>query len=175
NVVVSPPHGHPRLLLDVNRSRSLLGGLTAGQVGLSVRHALSGEQVATLRLEGQAVPVRVRPHPDELADLPALMDFRVSSPVPLLNGDSRPVRLSNISEPVIAPAERGLRRLNGQRLVEVRAALGDLAPGQAEKLATPIIESLSLPPGVSVTVTGAHVVAERTVRDLGMALLLALG
>src|SRR5690606_1481464 len=79
-VVIQPRDDQPEFVLDVDRARSVVGGLTVGQVGLSLRHALVGETAGTARLGDRLVPVVVKPRPEETDSLQELMDFRVSSP-----------------------------------------------------------------------------------------------
>lgn len=175
DVQVSPRPENPRLLVDVRRDRALLGSLTTGQIGLALRHAITGEEVATLRLHGRPVPVRVRPHPSELTDVDALMNFKVSSPVPMLNGEARPVRLANISESTVSPGEPGIRRADGQRLVEIRVAVdgGDARYGR-KIVADTLQSALTLPDNYVMNFAGVHAMVEDTFQQLGGALILAL-
>lgn len=175
DVRVSPRPESPRLLVDIHRDRALLGGLTSGQIGLALRHAITGEEVATLRLHGRPVPVRVRPHPSELTDVDALMNFKVSSPVPMMNGEARPVRLANVSHPEIFPGEPGIRRADGQRMVEIRVAMeGGDARHKREIVANALQSALTPPDNYVTTFAGVHTMVEDTFQQLGGALLLAL-
>lgn len=173
-VHVSPRAGEPELVLDVNRSRALMGGLTTGQVGLALRHALSGYTASTLRLDGRSVPVVVRPHPQELGDLDSLMDFRITSPVELPTLNTGPVRVSSIAQPLFQEGPAAVYRSDGQRMVEVRALLAGTDLDKAREIMVRSLDELQIPPAYSVTLGGVQQLVSETFRDLAWALALSL-
>lgn len=74
----------PVLFMDVSPSRAVLSGLTAGQVGFSVRAAVSGLKVTEIRRDGVSIPVIVRPREQEISGLEALKNMNIGSGLGLM-------------------------------------------------------------------------------------------
>lgn len=172
-VHVSLADRQPELYLAVDQSRALIGGLTTGQISLAVRHALTGVQATQVRQQGHTIPVVLRPHPDELAGLDDLLNFRVSTPV-VTSMDDGSVRLANVVEARETSGPQTIRRVDGLRVVEVRVKAADPDLRGARAAVVEALGNISLPPGVSVREAGVTELIDESMGELSFALLFAL-
>src|SRR5690606_40083441 len=71
-----------RSTLSLHDALPIFGGgepLTAGQVGLALRQHLTGVTATHVTLDGQRLPVVLRPSADEVESLDSIRAFRVRS------------------------------------------------------------------------------------------------
>ncbi|MBE3583805.1 MAG: efflux RND transporter permease subunit [Limnochordaceae bacterium] len=162
----------PLLDVTVDRTRALLGGLTAAQVGLGVREALLGTSAGTMRLDGEDVPIVVQ------ADVPqptldAVAGLKVGG-LALPGSPATLSRVGAVSQVREETAPTSIERLDGQRIVTVKAtpANGDI--GTATTQVQQALDRLSLPPGVSVRLGGVSQIMQDSFADLRLALVLAV-
>jgi HAE1 family hydrophobic/amphiphilic exporter-1 len=80
-VASSSRETQPVILLDVNRTRALMGGLTVGQIGLGVRTGMFGSTVTYVERDGELIPVIVRPASEGVPSLETVLDMPVTSTI----------------------------------------------------------------------------------------------
>lgn len=173
-VRVSLADQQPELYFEVNQSRALIGGLTNAQISLAVRNALSGVQATQVRQDGRTVPVIMRPHPDQVQGLDNLLDFRVSSPVPLSLTDTTNIRLANVVEVVERTGPQSIRRIDGVRAVEVRVRPTESDVRTLRNAVEQAVAAIELPPDVTIRQGGLTAVIDEAWNELGGVLLLSL-
>jgi HAE1 family hydrophobic/amphiphilic exporter-1 len=182
----------PVMILDVNRTRALMGGLTVAQIGLGVRTSSLGTEVTRISLDGDSIPVIVKPSTGGEPNLSSLMDLPVSSSISLFGGTgdsatSTAAAASSLLSPVtdvyvnkVATAipETGpvqLLRLNGERIIQVKYAFDEsLKVGNAQKIAEDITASMEIPEGVNVSFGGVSEFLTEGFNDLYFAAALAV-
>lgn len=164
----------PEVYLAVDQSRALIGGLSTAQISLSVRNALTGVQATQVRQDGQTIPVVVRPHPDHLQSLDDLLNYRVSSPVPLSVTDTTAVRLGNVAEAVEGTAPQEIRRVDGARVVEVHVRPAEANVRSLTRVVNEVIAEFDMPPGMSIRQAGLSELLTESLEGLGTVLLLSL-
>lgn len=164
----------PELFLAVNQSRALIGGLTTAQISLAVRNALTGVEVTQVRENGRTIPVVLRPHPSETADLSRLLDYPITSPVVVSAAEPSAVRLTNVVNVERGTAPQAIRRIDGMRALEVqvRSAGGDL--GATLAAVDEAIASMKLPAGYEIRMAGIRQLITESLSDLGRVLLWSL-
>ena len=162
------------LFLQVQPARSILGGLTAGQVGLAVRQATMGIKATDIYIDGTSMPVVLRPtgEPNTFA---GLLDSSIVSPIPINGLGDKPVRLEQIVEAQIQPASPSIQRTNRRRVMNIIGQLDantDLSTAARE--ATQVISEIDLPPGYTVEIGGLYQVIDDSKQDMFLALGLAV-
>ena len=80
-VASSSRETQPVILLDVNRTRALMGGLTVGQIGLGVRTGMFGSTVTYVERDGELIPVIVRPASEGVPSLETVLEMPVTSAI----------------------------------------------------------------------------------------------
>lgn len=114
------------LFLKQDTSRSILGGFTAGQVGLGMRYATAGLKATDLQIGDRSLPVVLRPS-SSIDSVDDLLNTRITSPVQIENLGSEPILLSEVVTPEVQPNLALSQRADRLNLARVIGILGDLS------------------------------------------------
>ena len=167
------PVATDRVDLDIglDEQRASLLDIPAGGPRRAIRLALSGEEAGEFRdEEGDDYPVNVRlPLTEGHSSIDALDDIYV----PTRTG--QPIRLAEISHPMLKSVPSEIARRDLQRSVTITAQTepGALASRVAEA-AVARTDRLKLPPGYQIVVGGEAEAVGKTFGDLGPVVLVAL-
>lgn len=162
------------LFLNVDTSRSILGGFTAGQVGLGMRYATAGLKATDLQIGDRVLPVMLRPS-SSIDSVEDLMSTRITSPVQIdgLGGD--PILLSEVVTPEIQEIMSLRQRVDRLNVMRVFGVLGeDFSLTQAVRHAERIIDQMDIPPGYHISIGGLQTMIAESIDDLVLALGLAV-
>jgi multidrug efflux pump subunit AcrB len=163
------------IAVRVDRRRAALYGLSAEDVGKTVRFALGGDRVTDFIADDRSIELRLRVHRDHIAnpsDLEHLILFG-------RNQERTPVRLRELAEVRIRETPAGILRDRQQRVVEISASLtGDLTLDEAMERVNAALDGLELPQGYVIYEAG-NLETLKQGRDLsrlllGLALFLVL-
>lgn len=177
NITSSADDVNQVLFFEVDRVQAGRALLPAGQVGLTVRLAMTGLQATTLHIDGRSVPVLIKPSPGETENLEALRSLRVWNLQSDAEGFPQAARFQAITKagsPVITDAPRTIRHLDRQRVATVQAQLDGVDLGTAREVAQKIVDSLELPAGYEVRLAGIHATLDESMGELLVALGLAV-
>ncbi len=163
------------LFLNVDTARSILGGFTAGQVGLGVRYATAGLKATDINVGNRILPVVLRPKSPSSESVDELLNSKITSPVSISGLGESPILLDQVVEPVIGPAPPSIQRTDRLQVIAVTGMLGDdLELSKAAGAAREIIDHMEIPPGYHVRIGGMQEVIEESIGDLYMVLGLAV-
>jgi HAE1 family hydrophobic/amphiphilic exporter-1 len=164
---VSREEGLPEYRIRVDRNRAAQYGLTAAQVGTTIKRAFAGETVATVLFEGEEVDVRVRFRPEDRVSIRDIDQISVASPL----GFSIP--LTNLVEVDKAYGPVSIGRENQQRVIEIDAGVtGDVRT--AVNRIKEQVDQLAIPPGFSIVYGGSWEDIQAVVKDLVLVLVLSM-
>ncbi len=161
------------LYLKVDTSRSILGGFTAGQVGLGMRYATAGLKATDITIGNKAVPVVLRPN-TPINSLDDLLYSKISSPVQIGELGKDPILLNEVVEPVVGEAQSIMQRHNRLPVIYVTGILGDISLTDAVNRANEVIADMDVPPGYHVEVGGVQEIIRESLDELMLALVLAV-
>ena len=167
DVEVSREEGLPEYRIRVDRNRAAQFGLTAAQVGTTIRRAFAGESAATVLYEGEEVEVQVRFREQDRLSSGDIDQISVVTPT----GISVP--LSNLVSVQREYGPVSISRENQQRVITLNAAVqGDVRAAVNEIKAD--VDKLAMPKGFSVYYGGSWEDIQETIRDLVTVLLMAI-
>ena len=133
------------LAIEVDPEKAGPLGLTTQQVGRQLSQYLTGRQVTTINVDGEALDVVLSGNPaagpEQLASL-------------LIVGPNGPVPLSAVAQPVLREGPVTISRTDGERSASITA---DIVSDDAQAVGVQVdeaIAALDLPPGVTVTSGG---------------------
>jgi HAE1 family hydrophobic/amphiphilic exporter-1 len=164
---ISREEGLPEYRIRVDRNRAAQYGLTAAQVGTTIKRAFEGEAVAKVLEEGNEVDVRVRFRPEDRLSSRDLDLISISTPT----GGSVPLtdllRVDRGYGPVSIQREGQQRVINidAQVLGDVRSAVARIKTG---------VDRLVIPPGFAIIYGGSWEDIQKTIKDLVMVLVLSI-
>lgn len=161
------------LFLRTDPARSIVAGLTAGQIGLAVRQSTTGIKATDIQIESVIMPVVLRPQ-GEPNTLAGLMDSSISSPIPIGGMEGSLIRLDQVVEEELQSSLPSRHRRDRRNAINVIAQLGDVNLFTATNDAYQIINELNLPPGYTAKIDGLSQVIEETKDDLYVVLGLAI-
>ncbi|NLL49048.1 MAG: efflux RND transporter permease subunit [Firmicutes bacterium] len=162
------------LYLNVDTSRSILGGFTAGQVGLGMRYATAGLKATDLQVEDRILPVVLRPS-SAIDSVDDLMNTRITSPVQIDGLGDEPILLSQVVTPEVQQISALTQRVDRLNVIRVFGTLGeDLSLTQAVRHSEEIMARMDFPPGYHATVGGLQTLIGDSIDDLVLALGLAV-
>jgi HAE1 family hydrophobic/amphiphilic exporter-1 len=167
DVNISREEGLPEYEIRVDRNRAAQYGLTAAQVGTTIKRAFAGEDVARVLIEGEEVDVKVRFRPADRVSSRDIDRIYVATPL----GVSVP--LSNL-----VTVERGygpvsIERENQQRVININATVrGDVRT--AVNRIREGVDQLAVPEGFSVIYGGDWEDIQSTIKDLVLVLALSI-
>jgi len=164
---VSREEGLPEYRIRVDRNRAAQYGLTAAQVGTTIKRAFAGETVATVLFEGEEVDVRVRFRPEDRLSILDIDRISVASPL----GFSIP--LANLVEIEKAYGPVSISRENQQRVIDIDARVtGDVRT--AVNRIKEQVDRLAMPPGFSIVYGGSWEDIQSVIKDLVLVLVLSM-
>jgi multidrug efflux pump subunit AcrB len=122
-VRTSTPRMLPAKVVEVDRDRAALAGVSTAQVAQLMGRALGGEEVGRVQMVGerQAVPLVLAVPRAQTVDLATL------SHLSLLNSEGQDVPLSSVAHVVDKGGDRTIFRKDYQRVVYVAAEMGQSA------------------------------------------------
>jgi HAE1 family hydrophobic/amphiphilic exporter-1 len=167
DVNISREEGLPEYEIRVDRNRAAQYGLTAAQVGTTIKRAFAGEDVARVLIEGEEVAVKVRFRPSDRVSSADIDRIYVATPL----GVSVP--LSNL-----VTVERGygpvsIERENQQRVININASVR----GDVRTAVTRIregVDRLAIPEGFSIIYGGDWEDIQSTIKDLVLVLVMSM-
>ncbi len=137
-----PPQPEVQIRPDWERAADL--GLSAEDIGRTVQAVLTGTVPTQLQRDDRLVNVRVQT-PNTLVQTPTEL-----AQLPLLSGDSQPVRLGDVARIEDGEAPGEIQRISQRQVYIIEGDLTDEASlGAALDEADRIVASLSLPAGVT--------------------------
>jgi HAE1 family hydrophobic/amphiphilic exporter-1 len=195
-VASSSRETQPVILLDVNRTRALMGGLTVGQIGLGVRTGMFGSTVTYVERDGELIPVIVRPASEGVPSLETVLDMPVtstistgsflegasglgsnvsaaartaSSSIPTMLAPSDEVLVGRVVTPEVVEGPITISRRNGRRYGTVQIAFEGMKQSRAGELALSAAHEVEAPEGYSVELAGTTRVINEAFSDLSLA------
>lgn len=173
-VTTSVEERQPELLFTVDRTKALLGSMTTGVVGITLRGALTGLEATRIQRDGEAIPVVLRPQPEETQGLDALLEL----PIQGLAASGQPVpptvRFGRVVHTTKAMGPVTIQHVNRVRTIAVQARLHGIDLGEARRRVDSIVSRLELPDGTVARLAGVHDTIGEALDELSMVLVLAI-
>jgi len=164
---ISREEGLPEYRIRVDRNRAAQYGLTAAQVGTTIKRAFGGESVAKVLLEGSEADVRVRFRPEDRVSSRDIELISVATPTGVNVSLADLVRVDRGFGPVNIQRESQQRVINIDAQVrgDVRAAVNRIKAGVAR---------LAIPEGFTIIYGGSWEDIQKTIKDLVLVLALSI-
>ena len=162
------------LFLKVDTSRSILGGFTAGQVGLGMRYATAGLKATDIQIGNRILPVMLRPN-SPINSVDDLLNTKITSPVQINGLGEDPIVLNEVVQPIVNTNQSTTQRTDRLPVTFVTGILGnDLTLTKAVRASQEIISTMDIPAGYHIRVGGVQDIISESMNELGLALILAV-
>ena len=158
----------PGRTIAIDRDRAANEGVTAAQVGATVRTLVNGEKAGTFRGAGDDVDIVVRLGEQYRDNLPDILGL------PIITSKGQLVELSKVANLAASNEPGQIDRYNRQRQIVVGASYLGRSEGQVLADARAAAAALDVPAGVTVQVSGSAKSQDEMFSSLGVALLLSV-
>jgi len=161
--------GTPSVQVRIDRQKAALLGLSSGAVGFALKSAYNGLAVSSYREGNDDYDITVQLPDAERRHIDVLRSLMIPAPGGL-------VPLSTLAEARVTGSTGNISRINGERVVTVKANVdetkvpGAVVRAQAEEL----LALKPLPPGCKITFTGENQEQQEAEAFLGKAFTVAL-
>lgn len=160
----------PEVDITLNRVNASRFGLNAATIGQAVRGELSGQTATQLKVNGEEITVNVRGDSRAEGSLDALKSVMI----PTQTGGSVP--LSLVADVNIVLAPQSINRLNQSRTITITGTASDeVSTTEMSQAVQGVMDSFSLPDGVTYETGGEMQEMIDTFTQLAYALIAALG
>ncbi len=169
--------GKPELLLDVDRDKAAVAGLSVGQVGIATRMAVAGQKVGTFRDGNRSYDIRILARDEDRQPRTLLPNLLLLSPLPRLDdplGLGTPVALQDVARLEYRSAPAVIERHDRRRHLTVTCDVADRPLSDVQADVQAIIDGLPRREGVDVVMAGEVEVASDALGSLILALALAV-
>ncbi len=166
-VNVSRQSANPEIKIKFKEEALAKHGLTIAQVGNYLRSAIFGNTASTIKIEGLDVDILLR-FDENYRNLTTLKNIQISTPI----GYS--VYLSDIADIQYGYGPLVIERINKQRIVKVESDYYNRALSEIVNDVRKIVNSIILPVGVSIKITGSFERQREAFGQLFLALFLGI-
>lgn len=136
--------GNPEIQVKVDRERAAELGLSTAQVGATLRTLVNGSVASTFRGEGNEAEIVVRLKAEDRSDVDDILSLNIMTPRGQL------VPLQTIATAVAATGPAAIQRLDRQPTVGIGGNASGRTMPQVRDDVLALVETIPLPPGVSI-------------------------
>jgi HAE1 family hydrophobic/amphiphilic exporter-1 len=158
-----------QLQVDVNQSEAAYYGLNAAMVAGTVRGYVAEQKAGSIKLAGKPTDVVYALKLDDIKKATQMRNLELSTPL----GDTIP--LKKIAAVVETGSPVAVLTRNGEQYAAVSARITERDSGGVISRVKSEIATLKLPKGVQTEIGGAAEQMSESFRQLGMAMLIAIG
>ena len=168
-VNISRSDYQPEIIVDFDRDKLALQGLSLSTAASTVRNAINGSLMSYYREDGEEYDIKVRYEPTERQSIEAIENIMI----PTSTGKIVRVRdIAKVGESSIPPT---IERKDRQRIVTVNAVLKDgYALSDGVELGNGIVDKMDIPSGITCKVSGSYEDQQDSNKDLGTLLILVI-
>lgn len=174
DITTSVEQKQPELLFTVDRTKALIGQMTTGLIGLTLRGALTGLEATQIQKDGKSIPVVLRPAPEQVANLDKLLELPLQGMATAGQVVPPVVKFGKVVQSQVTNGPVTIEHRDRWRTVSVHARLADIDLTTAGLKAQTLIDNLNLPTGMSARLAGIHDTIAEASKELTWALALAV-
>ena len=165
---ISYKSGTPELKLQIDRQRAADLGLSAAQIGSTIRTLINGQVATTYRGEGEDADIRVQLDESNRSGAEDILNLG------MLTSSGQFVPLRTIVDAEIAAGPNVIVRTDRRPTVSVGANVSGRSIPDVTADVAALLTTIDLPPGIDAKLGGVAEIQAESFRNLSLALLLAI-
>jgi multidrug efflux pump len=166
----------PEIIVSIDRERANQEGISTGQIGVTLRTALYGEEASKFRDDKDDYQIMVRLKEDQRNNINMLMNLNLIYRDMNMGGAIRKVPLSAVADIKFSNTYAGIKRIDQKRVITLYSnVLTDYNANEIVQQITKDLNNFSRPDGVMVKMTGEQEDQMETMNFLMLAMLGAFG
>jgi len=164
----------PEIIINIDRERANIEGLSAGQIGMTLRTAVLGKEVSKLREGEEQYPINLRFTKTQRTDIDNILNTKVTF-MDMVTGRLKSIPLSTVANVEYKASYGGIHRKNMKRIINLSSGVkeGYNANEIVAELKT-VLESYNHSEEIDIKLTGEQEDQKETMAFLGKAMLLSL-
>lgn len=170
---------NPEIMINVDRERAMMEGVSTGQIGMEIRTAVFGKEVSKLKDGEDEYKIQLRYEDILRNNVTDLMNMRITF-MDMNTMQVKSLPLSAVATVDYTNSTGGIKRKNLKRTIQLQANVFD------PTMVTPINalmqikvddfkSKMKIPSGVSIKLSGQSEQEQETQSFLGKAMLIAIG
>ncbi|MCQ2114107.1 MAG: efflux RND transporter permease subunit [Bacteroidaceae bacterium] len=168
-VNISRSDYQPEIVVDFDRDKLAMQGLTLASAASTVRNAITGSLMSYYREDGEEYDIRVRYEPTDRQSIEAISNMLIP------NSMGKTVRVCDVATVKESSIPPTIERKDRQRIVTVTAVLKDgYALSDGVELGNKICDNMEIPNGITTQVAGSYEDQMDSNKDLGTLLFLVV-
>ena len=169
NVSNNLAESKPEILVDIDQEKAGKLGLSAAQVGSTVKELIGHTKVGTVTFNKETLDLTYGIEMDELSKLEDIKAMEFTSAL----GDK--VELQDFAEVKQIDGAVSILSKDGSQYASVSASIKDKNTGKATADIMKLVETIDVPKGVDVSVGGTIEQMNESFQQLGLAIAVAIG
>jgi multidrug efflux pump subunit AcrB len=166
----------PQVMVNIDRQRANLLGISTAQVGAELRSAVFGKEVSKFREDNDQYPIQLRFNEVQRKDLSALINSQVTYRDMSMNGMLRQIPLSSFASISYNNTYGQIKRKNQKRIVTLYSnVLTGFNPNEVVAKVESALKNFPKPVGLDIKMAGEQEEQKETSKFLGTALLVSFG
>ncbi len=163
----------PEILVNLDREKANMLGLSSGQIGFELRSALYGLEASKFRVADEEYPINIRLEERYRQDVNSLLNmpmvFRAS------NGQLKEIPISSVSTTDYTSTYAGINRKNLKRVITLSSGVVEgFNANEINQAIRDALPQFPLPEGYEVKLTGEQEDQEETSSFLGLAFMISI-
>ncbi len=164
----------PEVVIDIDRQRANIEGITTYTVGMEIRTAILGKEISKYRELEDQYPIQLRYQEDIRNNLDRLMNLKIVYR-DMNSGLLRQIPLSSVAKINYINSYGGIKRKNLKRVITISSnVLSGYNAVEINKQISGLIDQYKVKEGVDIKLTGEAEDMKESSQFLGKAMLLAL-
>lgn len=165
----------PEIVLNVDRTRANIEGISTGQIATEIRTAVLGKEISKFKDGEDEFPIQLKYSKQTRDNINNLLNLKITYR-DMNSGQLRSIPLSSVASIGYTDTYGGIKRQNLKRIITISSEVlsgytaNEIVP-QIEKIA----EDFPKHEGVNISLTGEQVDQQEAASFLSMAMLIAIG
>lgn len=165
----------PEIILQVNREKANIEGISTAQIAMQIRNALFGKEISKLRDKDDDYPIMMRLEANDRNQMEKLLAMNVVYRDMNMGGVLRQVPLSSVVDVKYATTYSGINRKDQERVVTLSSdILSGFNANDVNAELQQVFDGLETKPGYSIKLSGEQEEQMKSMSFLGNAFLAAL-
>lgn len=166
----------PQVLVNIDRQRANLLGISTAQIGSELRSAVFGKEVSKFREDNDEYPIQLRFNEVQRKDLSSLINSQITYRDMSMNGMLRQIPLSSFASISYNNTYGQIKRKNQKRIVILSSnVLTGFNGNEVVSKVEAALKNYPKPEGLEIKMAGEQEEQKETSKFLGGALLVSLG
>lgn len=166
----------PQVMVNIDRQRANLLGISTAQIGSELRSAVFGKEVSKFREDNDEYPIQLRFNEAQRKDLSSLINSQITYRDMSMNGMLRQIPLSSFASISYNNTYGQIKRKNQKRIVILSSnVLTGFNGNEVVSKVEAALKNYPKPEGLEIKMAGEQEEQKETSKFLGGALLVSLG